>query len=545
MRLQVTAVLLFLLPGSISPLVVRSQATPVRVADSQCSSCHTEIFHKYLATPMANASGLAVEKIHPARFIHQPSKVEYSISLQNSGATLSYKSEGGASPSVELPLNYFLGSGHLGTTYLYSRGQFLFESPIAWYPASQAYDMKPGLAEMKEMPPPLPMQSECLRCHMSAVQKSDRGTINRYQGLPFLHTGITCESCHGDSQKHLDSKGKAAIVNPARLTAELRDSVCINCHLEGDVSVERAGNSALDYRPGQPISKYISYYVNAGAKLTARGVSEVEQLNQSVCKRMSGDKMSCTSCHDPHFTPNEEQRAAFYRGKCLKCHSDPTFASNHHPENQDCTSCHLPRNGAANIVHVAWTDHRILRERESNAASPKEEKGVTLTPIFSPNATDRDLAMAYYQALLEGDRSSEAAAWKSLRALQSGIAEDNAALDALGVLSAERGDKVVAQKSFEQVLKLDSEDLTAESNLGILLARQGNLKEAIPLLQAAFNRNQDIAGLAMNLARVECMSGDSTAAQNTLKSALVYCPECEDMRRLLAELTSCKGTDAK
>ena len=143
-----------------------------------------------------------------------------------------------------IALSYFLGSGHLGTTYLYELNHYLFESPVAWYAASHGYDMKPGLAEMTQMPPSLPMQSSCLRCHMSAVQRSDPGTINRYSGQPFLHGGITCEACHGDAQRHVNSGGKAAIVNPAHLDPERRDSVCISCHLEGDVSVERAGHSA-------------------------------------------------------------------------------------------------------------------------------------------------------------------------------------------------------------------------------------------------------------------------------------------------------------
>ena len=82
--------------------------------------------------------------------------------------------------------------------------------------------------------------------------------------------------------------------------------MCISCHLEGDVSVERAGRAALDYRPGDSISDYLAFYVYSGNNLTARGVSEVEQLAESTCKRMSGDKMSCTSCHDPHFTPAPE-----------------------------------------------------------------------------------------------------------------------------------------------------------------------------------------------------------------------------------------------
>src|SRR5260370_25696351 len=103
--------------------------------------------------------------------------------------------------------------------------------------------MKPGLESMMQAPTALPVQAECLRCHMCAVQHSDSGTINRYSALPFLHAGITCESCHGDARQHLVTGGKTMVVNPSKLDAGLRDSVCISCHLEGDISVERAGTS--------------------------------------------------------------------------------------------------------------------------------------------------------------------------------------------------------------------------------------------------------------------------------------------------------------
>ena len=146
---------------------------------------------------------------------------------------------------------------------------------------------------------------------------------------------------------------------------ELRDSVCISCHLEGDISVERAGHSALDFKAGDPISDYLAYFVYSGQGATKRGVSEVEQLSLSMCKRTSGDAMSCMSCHDPHYTPTgPQEQAAFYRKKCLACHTGATFATAHHAENPDCTSCHMPRTGAENIPHVAWTDHRILKYPE-------------------------------------------------------------------------------------------------------------------------------------------------------------------------------------
>jgi tetratricopeptide (TPR) repeat protein len=519
--------------------------TPVREADATCERCHAKIVHSYLATPMANASGLAIEKLRLGTFVHSGSGMEYKISLSGDHGEFRYRSLNVPGDAGGSPLNYFLGSGHLGTTYLYTIGDFLFESPIAWYAPSQSYDMKPGLAEMDRMPPPLPMLSGCMRCHMSAVQPSDEGTINRYRGLPFLHSGITCEACHGESSQHIATNGKAGIMNPAKLAPEPRDSICISCHLEGDITVQRSGHPALNYRPGESISTYLTYYVRAGANLTDRAVSEVEQLSQSKCKRTTGDQMSCMSCHDPHYTPDETHKVAYFRGKCLACHNRPEFATTHHPENPDCTSCHMPQTGARNVLHVAWTDHRIRKNRADSPIESSVEPSGTLTPIFSPGASSRDEAMANYQALLEGDRSLEPAVWQQLNAEGNRLRSDKEALDALGNISAERSDWAKGESAFRRVLEIDSADLTALSNLGILLAKEGKLKEAEAMLQQAFDRNQDLPGLAKNLARVQCMAGDEAAARSTLTTALIYCPHVEDVRQLLQTIRNCGPASGK
>ena len=120
------------------------QATPVRVADAQCEKCHKEIFERYLSTPMARASGAAEENFIPGTFLHAPSGVEYSISNARGLPYLSFRS--GKHPDIagEYRLSYFLGSGHLGTTYLYELNHYLFESPVAWYASSQRLRYEAG-----------------------------------------------------------------------------------------------------------------------------------------------------------------------------------------------------------------------------------------------------------------------------------------------------------------------------------------------------------------------------------------------------------------
>jgi Tfp pilus assembly protein PilF len=514
--------------------------TPVSTADASCGACHAEILHRYLSTPMANASGLAAERLKTGVFEHKPSRMIYALSLQGPQLMLTYRDANDPWIAASHQLDYFLGSGHLGLTYLYSLNDYLFESPIAYYSASQSLDLKPGLESMTQAPPALPVQAECLRCHMSAVQHSDPGTINRYRGLPFLHAGITCESCHGDTQPHLATGGKAAVVNPSKLNANLRDSICISCHLEGDISVERAGHSALDFKPGDSISDYVSYFVYGGQAATKRGVSEVEQLSLSKCKRTSGDAMSCMSCHDPHYTPEGAgEKAAFYRRKCLTCHTGNTFAVAHHPENPDCVSCHMPRTGAENISHVAWTDHRILKHPEAPDAVAKPSPGDTLVPVFSPGITERDVALAYYKSWLEGNVALQQKAFDKLQAVKPELTGDDDALVALGVLVEERGDLKQAQELFQEVLRRDPLNLIAISNLGTLRAKSGDLQAAISLWRPAFERNEDVVGLAKNLARVECAAGDATAARATLAKTLQYSPGIRDVRQLMMQLQDC------
>ena len=76
------------------------------------------------------------------------------------------------------------------------------------------------------------------------------------------------------------------IVNPAKLSPERRDAVCMQCHLEGKVAIERPGRHAYEFQPGESLSDYIRYYVPAGDQAGGLGgVSQVEAMAQSVCKK--------------------------------------------------------------------------------------------------------------------------------------------------------------------------------------------------------------------------------------------------------------------
>src|SRR5665213_2213618 len=128
-------------------------AIPVKQADAACAKCHTEIFHRYLDTPMANASGLAMERLLPGDFTNALSGTKYRIDAADGAAWLTYDDPQSPPVKGRMRLDYFLGSGHLGVTYLYSIDKYLLESPVAYYSSANGYDMKPGLGGLHEMPP--------------------------------------------------------------------------------------------------------------------------------------------------------------------------------------------------------------------------------------------------------------------------------------------------------------------------------------------------------------------------------------------------------
>ena len=539
-----------------------SPAPPASVAeaDGACARCHAEITRRYLETPHALASGPALAKLIPGAFTQAASGITYSIGEEKGEAWLGYTDPLHPGFQGRRLLEDYLGSGHLGVTYLFSTDGYLFESPVAYYTRLARYDMKPGLADTREGAPAIPIDSSCLRCHMSGVAEVDRGTLNHYSGAPFQYGGITCESCHGDSSAHVRSGGKSPVVNPLKLTAERRDSVCISCHLEGDVSVEKSPGSALDYRPGDSIARYVSFFVYNHAGANARGVSEVEQFAASRCKRASGDSMSCTNCHDPHSVPLEAERVAYYRAKCLNCHGagqqsegqqgegqqGAVFAATHHPENPDCTSCHMPRSTAENIPHVAWTDHRILRilarpDVRPNAAPEAATNDDQLVPIFSPMASSRDLALALYAAVMDGHAEDGAQAYALLTQADQKDREDVEVLNALGTLANMKGDSLEAGHLFASVLALDPKNRIAASDLAVLQARNHNLAQARALLQPVFDRNQDLPAVAQNLAAIDCLQGDAAAARTTLEIALRFSPGSHELQQRLAQIDACRG----
>ncbi len=521
--------------ASILTLAVAS-AQDAEVGSRACAGCHAEIFAKYQATGMARSAGRTgapgfAESFAQAAFTDPASGADYRI---DSNYQLSFSRDGIEGQRL---LSWFLGSGKVGRSYLFGADGFLFQAPVSYYSEPQRWDVSPGYQRKRTVELTRGVETACLQCHTSRIQTVAEAQ-NRFAAVPFLEGGVSCERCHGGGRAHIAKMGTKvrtgglAIVNPAKLDAARRDSVCAQCHLTGAARVARGSNSR--YRPGDLLSDSVAVFVWEGASGgAADATSHYEKLEQSKCKQASGSKLWCATCHDPHSAVPLAKRAEHYRQACLSCHATKPCTGDGGP---DCASCHMPNRQTRSVDHLAYTDHSIARRPGSSPTSSTER---LLTNFWKAPANDRDLALGY-AVVAPTEASVRPRALEQLERAAAHAPNDVPILAQLAQFYDRLGREDDALALCERLLKLDPAQVASAVNLGIYRMKRGRAAEAIQLWEGVLQRQPALTGARMNLAVAHYRAGNRTAAEAALRKALDYEPDLAPARRMLAELQAAK-----
>lgn len=502
------------------------------IGDQACQQCHASIYESFLKTAMAKDSGPAIGNLIPGDFNDAASHVHYRVFEESGHAWLGFDREGTYALHDRRELLYFIGSGRRGRTYIFSKEGFFFEAPINWYGQKRLWDMTPAYQGSKHMPLNLPLAASCLDCHTSHPQAPFPGTENKYAEPLISQEGIGCERCHGPGANH--AKNHGGIINPSKLPPARRDAVCMQCHLEGDVAILQPGHTLREFRPGEDLQDYVHYFVWSGAVRNLPAVSQFEALWQSMCKRKSGDSFSCTTCHDPHRSPNPAEKVAYYRHKCLTCHN-VAFARKHHKSNPDCIACHMPAVSSSNIAHTQATDHRILRYPGEAApvTAVEQTAGLERFPPVDAKIDDRDLALA--EESIVPQRATAAKQEELLRKALVEKPNDPELLTAIGYLYQSLGKSELSRQFYERALQIDPLENVAATNLGVIEAQAGNLERAVQLWESAFYRAPGNTVIGMNLCKVLWQQGKQAQAREELKRVLEFNPDFPEAEELLRE----------
>ena len=417
------------------------------VGDAVCARCHADIAATFRRHPMGRSLA-PIAKAPAVGFERETGTATFKagaseFTIERRGGREIHREtvrDGGhVLAQVEAEVAYAVGSGARSITYLVEHDGRLFESPITWYTQKQRWDLSPGY-ENTSPHFDRPIDPNCLFCHSNRVEPVALST-NRYRDPIFQGYAIGCERCHGPGELHarrqeLSGDRDLTIVNPRHLDPVLRGNICEQCHLVGDQRVDRLGRTAVDYRPGLPLTEF---FVDHG-RTSDEGqmlVGQVEQMKASRCFRASQGRLGCVSCHDAHEVPDPEEKIAYFRERCLACHADKgcklpepeRLAKN---REDFCAECHMPESQTVDAVHIAVRDHRILREPDPWSTVGKRSRSliplVRLNGDADPehkNSVDRELAIAVTS---EGTRLSNVPQMRQvghlvLAALERAVAE--------------------------------------------------------------------------------------------------------------------------
>lgn len=212
----------------------------------------------------------------------------------------------------------------------------------------------------------------CIGCH----EDQQRRFKNTVMGRVFAHPRtadekLGCESCHGPGKAHVEAGGGKETIpvrfgKDSKTPVEEQNSACLSCHQKGNRMFwvgsphESRQMACVDcHNVKQEIDRKLSSEERFSSPLTQyKGLKKTQpelcldchQMRRAQLQRSSHmpyreGKVTCTSCHNPHGTPNPKQLIqATTNENCLSCHTERRgpFLFEHPPVMENCANCHEP-----------------------------------------------------------------------------------------------------------------------------------------------------------------------------------------------------------
>ncbi len=457
------------------------------IGTQACAECHQDRYASYLQTAHSRSiREVDIESVQTdAQLVHAISKRSYEIINRNGRLwhrewehfRASGAEHQAADPKLrltELPVQYIMGSGNFAEAYLLRDGDYLLQSPVTWYIADGDYGIAPGYDEPVHRGCNRVIDDQCLFCHAGLISR------DQPQHPRILELAIGCERCHGPSEKHaiyhqsraasnddrLEIPLDAQSLDPAKLERSKLESICAQCHLNGDVVVDADGKSIWDFVPGNDITATRRAYKAEYGKAEDPFTEHFDQMWQSKCYQQS-ESLTCVTCHDPHHGEPTEDLDQFYRDQCLTCHANEDCGlplDRRFSEQQNrCVHCHMPAT-PSEAVHSATTNHRIGIYSAGLIDRPQASSRVVLRRLQSyANDISIDqvsppadlLAKAYW--LLEQNGDAEKTRGLSAADLESELVESIGTgspklLSLLARLARYQADRVQSEQESKQHL---------------------------------------------------------------------------------------------
>ena len=325
-----------------------------------CAKCHKKIYESHVHTGHYLTSQPGIEKYIKGSFEKGKNIYPYYAGLfvamekRDSGLYQVAYSKG-----IEKAARRFdivMGSGAKGQTFLWWKGNNLFQLPITYFTATDQWCNSPGYPDKVVFI--RPVTSRCLECHSTYVNtislpKKEPEEFDHYQIL----YGVDCEKCHGPGAKHVEYQTQNPkeikakyIINPAMLSRQQNLDLCALCH-GGRL---QKTNPSFEFIAGDKLSDYFVHDTSVPdtKSIDVHG-NQFGLLSESKCFKMSST-LTCVTCHNPH--ENERGKVALFSQRCMTCHNKEhgTFCKINPAQvssiTTNCIDCHMPRQPSMSIA---------------------------------------------------------------------------------------------------------------------------------------------------------------------------------------------------
>jgi hypothetical protein len=265
-----------------------------------------------------------------------------------------------------------VGSGRKAQTYLYWKGEGVFQLPVSYFVSEHSWANSPHYP-IDSIWFGRAVETGCFECHASYIATKGMVHVDAFHGTPqydraSIVYGIDCERCHGPGAMHAawqaahkeDTAGRY-IARFAALSRQQKLDVCAQCHSGGHASELRF---LFRFKPGDSLASFVfadPRFAVQPANMDVHG-NQYGLLVASKCYIRSST-LECGSCHDPHVS--ERDKLTVFAARCMNCHgmagltgmhaslagADPSFLV------QNCIDCHMPARASGAITLMMQQQH--------------------------------------------------------------------------------------------------------------------------------------------------------------------------------------------
>lgn len=257
----------------------------------------------------------------------------------------------------------------------------------------------------------------CTKCHDETESRPILAIYQTPHGVSADGRTPSCQSCHGESEKHLagntDGKGRPppdivfgtrhSSAGYAASAAATQSEACLTCHKAGlrmhwpgsqhqvnDVpcaSCHRvhAASDPMLVKSEQPTVCFTCHK------------EQRAQIRQISSHPLDVGKMACSDCHNPHGSAGPKLLAMnSVTETCATCHAEKRgpFVHNHQPVVEDCGNCHNPHGTTAEGM-LKSRQPFLCQQCHGDSSHPGNVPGVR---SLMPNAVSTNIGPGMAQA---------------------------------------------------------------------------------------------------------------------------------------------------